>query len=143
MSAIRRVQATNPHTGKVVDRQSKTKLYTHALMTHHPVEESYTIPAGTYTVPKKRIRGRNIPSYQHTISRDHVAKGHEESWGIISFHTSFAAADKAGRAAVSQSASSEAEAQAVYGDLVAKSQPWVDRYQVIEVEVLDEGFNAK
>lgn len=142
MSKIRRVQATNPHTGYVVDRQSKTKVYTHALVLHHPAHEAFTIPAGTYTVPKKRIRGRNIPAWQTTHSVDRTTPARPESWSVRSFHTSFVAADKAGRSEVSGSQSSVDQNRAIYGAHVANDVPWSDRFEIVEVEVLDEGFNA-
>lgn len=140
MSNIRRVQATNPHTGTVVDRQSKTKVYTHALIVHHSAQEAYTIPAGTYTVPKKRIRGRNIPAYQTTLSKDSVDEARQESWSLITFHTSEVHAAKAGRAEVSKSQTYAAEERATFP--ASKRVAWTDRFEVVEVEVLDEGFNA-
>lgn len=130
----RKVQATNPFTGGVVTRGSKTMHYTHALVIQTSAQESYTIPAGSYTVPAKRIRGFRVPSHVHTLSRDLVDPAREESWGIISFHQSEQAARKAGQAAVSKSASHNAEAVAIYGDLMTNSRPLYVGFTTVEVE---------
>ncbi|AON96803.1 hypothetical protein BI081_gp052 [Mycobacterium phage Tonenili] len=142
MSSIRKVQATNPHTGVVTTRTSKSKVYTHALVVHHPAQEAYTIPAGTYVVPKKRIRGRTIASYTTNISSDIVYEAREASWSLLSFHTSYDAAAKAGRSEVSLAVTRNDEDKAVFGEHVANRTPFVDNFEVVEVEVLDEGFNA-
>lgn len=76
MPSIRKVQATNPHTGDVTVRTSKSKVYTHALVVKQNAQETFAIPAGTY------------------------------------------------------------------GDAVAKATPMIGDFEVVEVEVLDEGFNA-
>jgi hypothetical protein len=142
MSNIRRVQATNPHTGAVVDRQSKTKVYTHALVVHQSAQEAYTIPAGTYTVPAARLRGFNRKAYQQTLSRDYVSSARKASSAIWSFHTSFDAAFKAGNTERNRSLKNSAEEKATYGHLVDNERPLIERFEVVEVEVIDEGFNA-
>lgn len=142
MSATRKVQATNPNNGQVVVRTSKSKVYTHALVVHQTAQDSFTIPAGTYTVPAKNVRGRRIRAYQHNISRDIVVEAREASSSIWSFHTSRAAAFKAGSAEVNRSEKADAEEHATYGDIAAARKPLVGKFEVVEVEVLDEGFNA-
>ncbi|AXN53873.1 hypothetical protein SEA_RABINOVISH_40 [Mycobacterium phage Rabinovish] len=142
MSSTRKVQATNPHTGATTVRTSKSKVYTHALVVKQSAQESFILPAGTYTVPAKRVRGRHIRSYQTTLSFDEVVEAREESWAVWSFHTSYDAAAKAGRGEVSQSVTRNDEEKAIYGDLAAKRTPFIGDFEVVEVEVLDEGFNA-
>ncbi|QHB47615.1 hypothetical protein KHO61_gp046 [Mycobacterium phage Mangeria] len=142
MPSIRKVQATNPHTGDVTVRTSKSKVYTHALVVKQNAQETFAIPAGTYTVPASRIQGRRISSYQFTLNTDDIVEGREESWAVRSFHTSFDAAAKAGRTEVSQSLNRHNDEKAVYGDAVAKATPMIGDFEVVEVEVLDEGFNA-
>lgn len=132
-ASIRVVAATNPVTGEAVTRQSKTKHYTHALVVHWNAIPAHTVPAGTYTHPAKRIRGRNIPAYTSTLSRDSVAQAQEAGASVISFHEGREAADKAGRAYVSKCASSLAESRSVFGDLVPNI-PMASRYQIVEVE---------
>lgn len=142
MTNIRRVQATNPHTGDVTDRQSKTKVYTHALLVHQGAQEAYVIPAGTYTVPAARLRGFNRKAYQHTLSQDHFDPARDASSAIWSFHTSFGAAVKAGTAERNRSQKSVDEERATYGEHAVKARSLIERFEVVEVEVLDEGFNA-
>lgn len=138
MGNTRTVQATGPD-GTVANRTSKSKVYTHALAIHFPPQDGYTVPAGTYTVPKKRIRGRNIPAYQTTVSQDVVVPGQDESFGVISFHTSWDAANKAGQTYINTAAASAADERATFGvDARSIATGW----RVVEVEVLDEGFNA-
>jgi hypothetical protein len=131
--SIRVVQATNPHTGATWTRQSKTKHYTHALIAHYNARPAYTIPAGTYTVPAKKIRGHCSirRAYETTLTQDSVHDGETAGCGFMSFHTSLAAADKAGRALVSKSASVAAENKAIFGDVVP-GIPWVSRYEIVE-----------
>lgn len=128
---IRVVQATHPKTGDTITRQSRTMHYTHALIAHYNAVPAYTIPAGTYRVPAKRIRGRNIRPYNFTMSTDSVHEAREAGWGWVSFHTSLEAADKAGRALVSKSASVVAEQQATFGDL-HPGVPRVCSYEIVE-----------
>lgn len=128
---VRVVQATHPETGDTITRQSRTMHYTHALIAHYSAIPAYTIPAGTYRVPAKRIRGRNIRSYSYTMLTDSVHEAKEAGWGWVSFHTSLEAAHKAGRALVSKSASVVAEQKEIYGDL-HPGVPRVVSYELVE-----------
>lgn len=128
--SVRVVEATKD--GKSITRQSRTMHYTHALVVLYRDIPAYTIPAGTYTVPAKRIRGRNIRSYETTLSRDSVHEAEKAGWGWVSFHQSREAADKAGRAYVSRSASNAAESKAIFGDH-HPGLPSVVGYEIIDV----------
>lgn len=134
-SAVRKVAAVDPNTGTVYTRGSKTMTYTHALVMHFNARPEYTIPAGTYTEPATRIRGRNIPAYTFTRQADQTFTADEASTAVISFHQGREAADKAGRAYVSNCASQLEVSRSIFGDLVPNI-PLASRYQIVEVEVI-------
>lgn len=130
MTTTRKVAATDPHTGKVVTRGSKTMTYTHALLIHFNERAEVTIPAGTYTEPAKRIKGRNIPAYTFTRKEDVSYPAEVASTGFVSFHQGREAADKAGRAWVSKCMNGAAETRATFG---IDWTPTASRYEIIEV----------
>lgn len=125
----RKVQATAPD-GTVTTRSSTSKHYTHAVAIYSPAAEGYEIPAGKYTIPAKRIRGRNIKAYEYNHSGSSVP-AREESFGILSFHTSAAAAAKAGQTWVNQAARSAADTRATFG---VDATPIGTSFRVVEVE---------
>jgi len=130
-SKIRKVTASAPESTEVVARQSKTKVYTHALAVFYPAA-----PDQFSTGWFKDLTENEANAYPGVIRVTQQSNGlfeayapgklsvpaYDDHWAIVSFHTSEALAYSAGRN--------------------HWTKPGPSHIQAVPVEVLDEGFNA-
>jgi hypothetical protein len=131
MSAVRKVTATAPESTVVTARQSKTKVYSHALAVFYPAQgdvfgtgwhrnvDPADVPADAVVSEPER----NDPSKMRWFGPGVLeTAAYEDHWTVVSFHTSEALAYSAGRN--------------------HWSKPSLSQVQAVPVTVLDEGFNA-
>lgn len=131
MSTIRKVTATAPESTNVVPRQSKTKIYTHALAVFFPAREAQYSTGWFKDLTEEqanakpgviRVTKQSNGLYEAYAPGKLSVPAYDDHWSIISFHTSEELALKAGRN--------------------AWTKPTPDQIQAVPVTVVDEGFNA-